>query len=343
MAQELDYAGGMDFSALAAAAQAKMDAVDIPDAPAAKPAETVTDINSLGLDAAKDDSIDTGDASASTSSQVAEQGNVLDIAEDALVKVKIDGEIVQVPYKEFKDSLQREAAWHKRQQAFAEGKRQVEQTYAQRFAELERGAQALQMYEQKLMQMGMPQAQVQQQVQQKADEIATLGEVRQEAERVGKTVEQLIAARDQQLGQQFNKQLVDTVQRLKAEQAQEREANRFTKGLNEVLSAKEFKALEAIPNLEQNLRYAVFQNGPESIEDAIDQAKTIAKMWNEKLRTIHVAEQQKADAQKAKAKLEPSDGSPVAPKNTSKPKSYIGKDGKLNHTALREAALALLD
>lgn len=171
------------------------------------------------------------------------------------------------------------------------------------------------------------------------DEIATLSEVRQEAEKVGQTIEQKLAARDQQ----YNQQLLQVAQKLKQEIATEQDGLRFSKGLNKVLSNAEFKALEVIPNLEQNLRYQVWNLQPQSIDEAVEFAEKIAKDWNSKLRTVHVAEQQKADAQKAKAKLEPSDGSAPPPKNVTKVKSYLGKDGKLNHAALRDAAMALLD
>jgi signal transduction histidine kinase len=338
MAQELDYAGGMDFKGLAAAAQAHVDAVDT-----GAPAQVAPDPVPVSVDTQQLESKDVDLPEAQVQDEQALQdlstGKVLDVPEDTLVRVKIDGEVKEVPYKEFKDSLQREAAWHKRQQAFADGKRQLEQYYAQQFAELERGAQALKVYEQQLAaQVQQPQAPVQGR-QQTPDEIATLSEVRQEAERVGQTIEQKLAARDQLL----NQQLANVAQQLKNEMVVKQNALKFEQGLTGILGNKQFKALEAIPNLEQNLRYQVWQLQPETIEEAVQFAERIAKDWNTKLRSIHVAEQQQADAKKAKAKLEPSDGSPVSPQKTAVQKSYLTKDGKLDHTALRAAALALLD
>lgn len=276
-------------------------------------------------------------------SQEASQGSVLEVPEDALVRVKIDGQIQEVPYKEFKDSLQREAAWHQRQQKLAQGKKQLEDYYAQQFAELEKNARMVAAYEQelksKLFGQTVQSPQTQNSNAQKADEIATLSEVRQEAERVGQTIEEKIAARDQAL----ERKLLTVAQQLRQEQITKQNALKFEQGLGKILTSKDYKALEVIPNLEQNLRYEVAQLQPESIEEAIEFADKIAKDWATRLKGIHITEQQKADAQKAKAKLEPSDGSPPQMKNSAKPKSFIGKDGKLNHAALREAAMSLLD
>ena len=271
------------------------------------------------------------------------EGSVLEVPENALVRVKIDGEVKEVPYKEFKDTLQREAAWHKRQQSFAEGKKQLEQYYAQQFAELESAARAVKLYEQQLGQrFQQPQQQPAQTVPQQSnpDEIATLSEVRQETAKLGQTLAEQIAARDQAHAEQLQR----VAQQLKNEMVVKENAKRFDQGLQSVLGNKDFKALEVIPNLEQNLRYQVWQLGPQSIDEAVEFAEQVAKDWAGKLKTIHIAEQQKVSAQKAKAKLEPSDGSPPQPKNAAKPKSFIDpKTGKLNHTALREAAMALLD
>lgn len=274
-------------------------------------------------------------------SQEASQGSVLEVPEDTLVRVKIDGQIQEVPYKEFRDSLQREAAWHQRQQKLAQGKKQLEEYYAQQFAELEKNARVVAAYEQELKsRLFGQQAQPQQpNVQANKDEIATLSEVRQEAERVGQTIEEKIAARDRQL----ESKLLTVAQQLRQEQITKQNALKFEQGLGKILTSKDYKALEVIPNLEQNLRYEVAQLQPESIEEAIEFADKIAKDWATRLKGIHITEQQKADAQKAKAKLEPSDGSPIQMKNSSKPKSFLGKDGKLNHAALREAAMSLLD
>ncbi len=344
MSNEIDYAGGMKFSDLATQAQQIVDRIDTPDTTVVTqasepgfqppPATTTTDVTSQDP------------AQTAQSTQEPSQGQVLELTDDALVRVKIDGQIEEVPYKEFKDSLQREAAWHKRQQAFAQGKKEFEQFYVQRYAELEQAARALQTYEQQLQgqlqHLGtQPQTAQTQAAQQKVvDEIATLNEVRQEAERVGQSIEQKLAARDQLI----NQQIQNAVQQLKQETAAQREASKFTSMLREnVLDHPEFKQLnEVIPNFEQNLRYQVWQLGPQNLDEAADFAAKIAKDWASKLKTISVTEQQRADAQRARAKLESSEGSAPPPKNATKPRSFIGKDGKLNHTALREAAMQLL-
>lgn len=273
------------------------------------------------------------------------QGQVLEVPEDTLVRVKIDGEVKEVPYKEFKDSLQREAAWHQRQQQFATTRKQLEEYYAQQFAALEQQAQQVAMYEQWLRAQGLQQAQPQQQTQQSPaqgtpDEIATLGEVQREVEKVNQQIAQALAAREHQLAEQLQRVAVQ----LKSEMQTKQEAARFDAGLKGVLQDPTRKFLETvIPKYEQNLRYAVWELGPQSVDEAVEFADKISAEWAKNLRSIQIAEQQKEQAQKARAKLEPSDGSPPAPQKVGQKRSFIGKDGKLDHAALREAAMSLLD
>jgi hypothetical protein len=336
MSKELDYQAGPDFAALAAKAQHFEDAAITNDKVDLEKSEETT------LTQEQSDL-------SSNEQQVESQGKVLELTDDALVRVKIDGEIQEVPYKEFKDSLQREAAWHKKNQEFAKGRKETEELFIRQYAELESAARQLKAYEQGLAQKyGQLQTQHQQAttVQQKEqirDEIATLSEVRQEAERLGQTIEQKIAARDQQI----NRQIVEAAKQVKQEFEQQKEMNRFTQMLNKnVLENDQYQVLkEVIPNFEQNLRWAVVQLGPQSLEEGAEYAVTIANDWASKFKSKIAATQQRADDKKAKALLEPSDGSPIPPKNAQKQQkqSFIGKDGKWDHKALREAASRLLD
>lgn len=341
MANEVTYATFGDTSILKGDSLARAEAIAEAQLPPDAGATEVTEPQQVAEPETQETNVEQPQADSTVDPVNPSEGSVLEVPENALVRVKIDGEVKEVPYKEFKDSLQREAAWHKRQQTFAEGKKQLEQYYAQQFAELEAAARAIQIYEQQLRAQGtqkVPQ-QAQQTQTPNPDEIATIKEVQQETARVSQTLAEQIAAQNQAQAEQLQR----VAQQLKKEMIVKENAKKFDQGLNGILNGKDYESLKVIPNLEQNLRYQVWQLQPQTIDEAVEFAERIAKDWNAKLKTVHIAEQQKVSAQKAKAKLEPSDGSPPKP-GVTKPKSYINpKTGKLDHAALRQAAMALLD
>lgn len=266
----------------------------------------------------------------------------MSIAEDAMVRVKIDGEEVVVPYKEFKDSLQREAAWHKKTQTLAQQRKEVEQYFTQREAELLQAAQMLQAYEQMLAQQGKPQPQEQAKIDsgKKEPEIALVDDIQRTAQQLAQDFEQRLAKEreDQQ------KNILEAAHLMERRQQQQKQADRFTSKIQGVLAKEEAKVLhDLIPQLEQNLRFAVWDLKPQTLNEAEEFAEKIVQTWVEKANKHHVAQQQKKDVARAKAKIEPSDGSPPAPKPQNQPKSFISKDGRVDYAEMRRRAEALLD
>ena len=113
----------------------------------------------------------------STSVSPADQ-KVVDLSDDSLVKVKVDGVEQTVPYREFKDGIQREAAFTKRMQQLADQRREAEEVFTQRAAQLQQQAELI-AYAQQQLQTRAAQPVPQAIPQSDPNEIATLGEVQQ--------------------------------------------------------------------------------------------------------------------------------------------------------------------
>jgi hypothetical protein len=72
-----------------------------------------------------------------------ESDPVLDLPDNAKVRVKLDGKEEVVTYKDYKDTLSREAVWTKRMQTLAEQRKQAEQEFVQKYAWLQQQALAV--------------------------------------------------------------------------------------------------------------------------------------------------------------------------------------------------------
>jgi hypothetical protein len=277
-------------------------------------------------------------------------GQVVDLPDDALVRVKIDGVEQTVPYREYKDGIQREAAFTKRMQQLADQRREAEQVFTQRAAELQRQAEMLQYAQQQLQQQANPVAQLQQLLQQQQggqtappsadpNEIATLGEVQQAL----KAFEQTFAQQQAAQQQAFLQQLQETGQQLKYEQALEADATTFTTALARTLDQDDYKVLrETIPFAEESIRFQVAQLNPQTMDEAISFMEQVAKEWSGKVRAASTEQLKRQEVAKARAKMEPPAGSPVPPVQA-RPKAVFKKNGQTDWDALRDRAAAYLD
>lgn len=287
-------------------------------------------------------------ATAATPQVAQSSGKVVDLPDDALVRVKIDGVEQTVPYREYKDGIQREAAFTKRMQTLAQQRQEAEQVFAQRAADLQRQAEMLAYAQQQLQQQANPVAQLQQLLQAQQpqpqapdpNEIATLGEVQQSLA----AFQQQLAAQQAEQQRQFLEQIQLAGQQLKDEQALAADAARFTAGLNATLEKDDFKVLrEVIPYAEESIRYQVAQLGPQSIDEAITFAEQIANEWAGKVRATSTDYLTRQEVAKARAKMGPPSGSPPPPSAQVKPGSFFKKDGKLDWKSLEQRAAAYLD
>lgn len=265
---------------------------------------------------------------------------VVSLPDDALVRVKIDGVEQTVPYSEYKDGIQREAAFTKRMQTLAYQRQEAEQVFTQRAADLQRQAELVAYAQQQLNQrVAPPQPASEAPVGPDPNEIATLGEVQQSLA----TFQQQLAAQQSYQQQQFMAQLQQAGQQLRDEQVQQADAARFTAGLNATMERDDFKVLrDVIPYADESIRFQVAQLDPQSIDEAITFAEQIAKEWAGKFRasgTDYLARQEVA---KARAKMGPPSGSPPPPTAQVKPGSFFKKDGKLDWSSLEQRASAYL-
>jgi hypothetical protein len=275
------------------------------------------------------------------------EGKVFDIPDEALVKVKIDGAEQTVPYKEYKDGIQREAAFTKRMQQLADQRREAETVFTQRAAELQRQAEMLAYAQQQLQQQANPVQQLQQllaqqnQPEQKSDpnEIATLGEVQQSLSAFQQQLQQQQAAQQQA----FMQQLQEAGLQLRAEQELHADAMKFTTALNSTLEKDDFKMLrDVIPYADESIRFQVAQLNPETIDEAIGFAEQVAKEWADKVRAVNNDYLTRQEVAKARAKMEPPSGSPPPPRGT-KPQQAFKRNGQIDWNILRERANSYME
>lgn len=264
---------------------------------------------------------------------------ILDLPEDAQVRIKVDGQEQVVPVREYKDGIQREAAFTKRMQQLADQRREAESVMAQRAAELERQAQMLAYAEQQLRMRQQPAPTPAPVAKPDPNEIATLGEVQQSLASFQAQLAQQQAVREQQ----FFAQLQQAGQQLREEQAVQADASRYTAALNATLDQEDFRMLrDAIPYAEESIRFQVAQLNPETIDEAIQFTDQVVKEWADKLRTSSTDYLKRQEVAKARAKMAPPAGSPPPP---SRPvtRQAFKKNGQIDWDVLRERSLSYLE
>ena len=271
---------------------------------------------------------------------------VFDVPDNAFVKVKLDGQEVEVPYQEFRDSLQREAAYTKRSQQLALQRKQAEQEIVNQYAWLQQQAQALEMQRQQLanqkpLAQQLAELAQPQQTQPKSDELATIGEVRQ-------TVEQQLA----QQQQQYARQIAELEQRFQQQQLNERQqlvrqkdADRFTSALQTILQDPSASALSLVTPTPQYaeaiIRHKVASMDATTIDEAIENARIVVKEWAGNINKQTLGQRQQVEAQRARAVLEPNQGSPAPPAKPPQHQTIFKKTGEVDWNALSQRAHAM--
>lgn len=270
---------------------------------------------------------------------------VLDLPDEALVKIKVDGVEQTVSVKDYRDGIQREASYTKRMQTLANQRKEAENVFAQKQAELSQQAQAVAYMQRQLaeqtQQLRAPQQAHAQPVVTDPNEIATVGEVQQALA----ALQQNFAASNQTQQQQFMAALDQAGQKIREEQATQADALKFTSAMNRTLESADYKILrEVLPFPEDSLRYQVAQLDPQTMDEAIDMMENIAKEWATKVKATSTDYLTRQEVAKARAKMEPSTGTPVPMTvTTTKQASFMKKDGKLDWDALRARAQTLMD
>jgi hypothetical protein len=285
-----------------------------------------------------DPTIDSAPAPADPPS-VSDPSPVFDIPEDALVKVKIDGVEQTVPYRDYKDGVQREAAFTKRMQQLADQRREAESVITQRAAELQRQAEMLAYAQQQLQQQVAKPPAPESRPTSDPNEIATLGEVQQSLN----AFQAQLAAQQAQREQLFFAQLQQAGQQLREEQLVQADAVRYTQALNATLNHDDMRLLrDVVPYAEESIRFQVAQLNPQTIDEAISFTEQVAKEWAGKIKAVSTESLTRQEVAKARAKMEPTAGSPP-PLPGTRPKSAFGKNGQINWDLLRDRASSLMD
>lgn len=272
------------------------------------------------------------------------EAKILDLPDDALVRVKIDGKEEPISIKEFKDGISREAVFTKRMQSLAEQRKQAEAELATQYATLQQQAQAVEAMKAQFAEQFKAQTQPLPTTPQAtakpwdAGEIATMGDV--QATLAAEIAKLQAESKAQQ--EQFVKALGEAGQQVQKDAALQRDAQLFTEGLTSVMAKPEFAVLKKLPYPEESLRYAVAAMEPKSIQEAVQFAEMTAKGWVDGLRADMVETAKRQEVAKAQAKLEPPTGSAPPPASQFKPGSSFDKSGKFNWDALRARADAMM-
>lgn len=323
-------------------------AVDLPDDPPAEPAppkeEPLPTVTEFAEKLAK-----TPEPQEATPTEKApEPPAPREFKDDDLVKIKVDGEEKVVTYKDYKDGIQREAVFTKRMQQLAQQREAAEQELAQRYAQLYQESQRLE-HERQRIEANNPlaklvkQLEAQEKVEQDPNTLATIGEIQRALKEQREQLQTELTQREQAQ----REQLAQAAAQLRVQQAQAQDAARFTAALQETLSDKDLAVVKSVvpsPELaDAIIRYNVAQMGPNTIEEGIEFMRTFVKQWADSVKGQQKTEDSRAAAVKARAVIEPPQGSPPAPTTSSKPQSFFKKDGGLDWGALHQKALAQME
>lgn len=272
------------------------------------------------------------------------EAKVLDLPDDGMVKVKVDGKEQLLPVQEFKAGISREAHYTQRMQQLAEQKRQAEDLLASQYAHIQQEAQAVQLAQQQLaaylQQQQAAQAPNPGTTPQAPDlgELATVGDVQASLQRALADLAQQQQSREQQLIAAIS----HASQQVQEQAALQRDSVSYTNGLQSVLKRPEYEVLtKVLPYAEESIRYQVAAMDPPTIQDAIAYTEQVAKEWTDKLRSEVIDSQKRQQVAQARARLEPPAGSPPSPSLGAR-QNFFKKDGKLDWDALNARAAALM-
>lgn len=270
------------------------------------------------------------------------EAKVLELPDDGMVKVKVDGQEQLLPVQEFKQGISREAHYTQRMQQLAEQRRQAEEYLVNQYAQIQQQAQAVQLAQQQLAQyVQQPQAPQYQQAPAPSydpGELATVGDVQVSLQSALSSLMQQQQAREQQLVEAIS----HASYQVQEQAALQRDTQTYSQGLKSVLAKPEYEVLtKVLPYAEESIRYQVAAMDPPTIEDAVKYTEQVAKEWSTKLRQEVLDSQKRSQVAQARAKLEPPAGSPPSPTMTQR-SSVFKRDGKVDWNALHQRAAALM-
>lgn len=271
------------------------------------------------------------------------------LKDDDLVEVTVDGEPVQLAWKDAKGGVMRQAKFTKEMTALRREQEQFKANQAQ-IARIQQEHAALRTVLQdknllrQVLEKSHPDLLARQQevaaaqTQVDPDDIATVGQLRQ--------MQQDYEQRVQAVMREAQIQLNQARQSLKTEIEDDAATAKLSTDINSTIKQlfTENPFIEDInPDAEQLLRWKVSQMNPQTAEETIEAFKTVVGGWVEKYNAnlVKANKQQVLDKQKlVQNNIQPPGGASVqqAPIDT---KSYV-KDGKIDWKAVNAAARAAI-
>jgi hypothetical protein len=285
----------------------------------------------------------------STNIDNASQAQLAQLSDDQLVELTVDGETVQVPWKEAKGGFQRQAHYTKSMQqlrqeqaAFNTERTALQQAQQEReaFATLLSNPELLQKFiAQQYPQLNVAAAQVQAAAEQvDPNDIATVGQIQAAQQEL---------LRQQQLAQEnFMQQLAEREEVLTRTIEDRQATAKLSSEINTTIGGL-FKShpymQKLIPNAEQVLRYEVLQLRPNTPEETVEAFKTVFGGWveNYKATVAETTKQRTVEKHKLTTNnIQPPGGAPPQPTPTSfkKVNKMTGKT-EVDWDALRAVAL----
>jgi len=264
---------------------------------------------------------------------------------DTLIEVTLpDGTTQKLPVDELKKGYMRQADYTRKRQAEAQAQQQFQQQVQ---LVLQEAARRQQMMEQFLSDRAALERYIQQQFPNQPQqpefdptEIATVEQAQQVAQRQLADFQEQLAVHLQQMQQAFDQKVQTATQELE----DRRETAAYATVINQHLAKifQENPLLEAVDNIEDLLRWQVYQTKPQTIEQTLEAFSHAAKQQAEKLnaRFNEVTKKQVVQKQKLlQNNIEPPGGSGVQPQ----PSSYKKSDGSIDWNKLAASATAYLN
>lgn len=266
------------------------------------------------------------------------------LADDALVEVTVDGEVVTMPWKDAKAGISRTSKFTKSMQTLAAERKAFDgekaqlgalQNERQQLAQFLNNPQAVAAYLQQIAPQAVtPPAQVQQQ---DPNAVITVGEAQALAAAQSKQAFDAAVAAMQSAMASKDTQITDAIASLEHKQETAKHAVVINSTLKEIFTANPM--LNGIPNAEDLIRYNVAMMNPQTEAEALDAFRQVAGGMVENISKHFTATKKVAAVTAAKEKLttktiEPAGG--AAPQIA--PASYKNSDGGVDWNKVRDMA-----
>lgn len=287
-----------------------------------------------------------------TDPTTATQAQLAQLKDDDLVEVTVDGEPVQMTWKDAKGGVMRQSHYTKsmqtlrqEQQAFEADRASLQQSQenAEVLRSLLKNPELLQQFIARQHPTLLAQAQQLQAAAEQAnpDDLATVGQIQ--------AAQQTLIAQQQQMQEQFFQELAAREEQITRSIEDKQATAKLSNDINTTIKGlfSENKAIaDLIPNADQVLRYEVLQLGPTTPEETVEAFKTVFGGWVEKYNASVKATTKSTVLGKQKLtsnNIQPPGGAPPQPNPTNfkKVNPMTGKT-EVDWAALRAVGTSML-